>query len=705
MHTDPSQENLASDLTTLPESAIDQSQLNLFVWLALAAMVITALVYWPSLASRAVSFDDHQYVLDNPLVKNPSAKSVERFFTEVLRPSSVAGYYQPLAMTSLMLDVAMGGGRENFTPFHATSLALHVLNAGLLTILLFQLFGRAWPAAAAGLLFGLHPLTIEPIPWIGERKTLLAAFFAFGSLVFYVGFVKTTLREWRATLYSASLIFFILALLSKPTVVPLSVMLLLLDFWPLGRLNRRAVMEKIPFFVLSAGFAVITVVSQSRASTISMPTEQTAFRVPLIICHNIVFYLAKAVWPTNLSSHYPFPQPLNFSQPMIVVGVIGTCIVLPALAVSLKWTRALATGWLVFLVAALPTMQIIGFSDVIASDKYAYFPSVGLLLMLAWALTRISISPSGSARRGAIVVVAILIITEALTTRKNLAVWKDTETHYSYMIRLEPNAASLHNNLALELADMKRFAEALIHYRKAIELKPGDERTITNLGTALAKSGRRDEAIELYRQALKDLPQCYSIHLNLGVFLAETGKNEEATEQFRIARLQKPDSAEALTNFANGLYTQGQYEEAARGYREAMEVRPDIADIHNNLAVCLDLLGQKEEALQHYQAAVKLDPDHIGARQNLASRLAEAGRLVEASDLLRDVLRREPANQMAQFVYAQLLAYQGQTAEAIAMLKKVLAADRDFQPAAELLEKLLTPASQPAATQPAGPTS
>jgi tetratricopeptide (TPR) repeat protein len=689
------------------ESPVRDFRFPLIGWLILAVVVVTVLTHWPAFSSRAVSFDDHQYLFDNPLVKLPSWNSVWRFFSEVLEPSTVAGYYQPLSMTSLMFDVALGGGRDSFVPFHVTSLALHALNTALVVWLLYLLFERAWPAAAVGLMFGVHPLTIEPIPWIGERKTLLATFFALGSLVCYAAYCRSRQRAGpsdgpkpRWGLYAASLVLFVPALLSKPTTVPLPIMLLLLDVWPLRRLSRRALLEKIPFVLLAVGSAIITVVSQARASTISVPSEQTAVRIPLITCHNVIFYLGKMVWPSDLSSHYPFPIPLDWSQPMIRVGVIGTCIVLLALLLSLRWTPAFMVGGLICIVALLPTLQIIGFSDVIASDKYIYFPALGILLILTWALKETASRVGGMARRAVIGLCAVVIAAEVFATRAQWPVWKDTETHYAHMLELAPHAASLHNNVALALAEKKQFKEALEHYRKALEHQPGDERTITNMGVALARGGGRTEAIQLYQASLRELPTSYSIHCNLGALLAESGRAEEATEHYRIARLLKPDSAEALTNYANGLYAMGRYEDAIKVYLEALEHRPDIADIHNNLAACFENVNRPEEALQHYLLAVNLDPDHGDARHNVAYRLALAGDLDAAVSHARAAVRLLPKNIESKFLLAQLLGHIGRTAEAVELLKVILKEDPGFDPAADLMVALLNPATQPAVAKP-----
>ena len=547
--------------------------IGMLIILIAAVCVVVLAVHWPALSAKVLSFDDSQYFTDNVLVQNPGWTSAKRFLTEVLAPSTVKGYYQPLAMISLMFDYSLGGRENNLMPFHRTSLILHIANTALIIALLYLLFGQTfdrlrvvskpvlsgvervepiWIAAGVGLLFGVHPVTVEPIPWIGERKTLLAAFFALWSLFFYVRYAQKSRRGF----YLVSFAMYFLALMSKPTSVPIPVVMLLMDYWPLRRFNRQSVLEKLPFFVLGSVAAVVTYISQSRTAGAALPGEgRYSFQyIPLTICYDIVFYLCKILWPANLSSHYIFPRPFGLSNPVILAGVIGTCVLIFLLLLSLRWTKGAMTGFSVFFVAIFPTMQTLRFSDVIASDKFAYLPSVGLLMILAsflgW-LCGAGITARALVRcRTAAMVVLILACAETVATRRYLVYWQDSASFFEYMLTLTPNEPSLLNNLGNAFKLQRRFEKAVVCYKQGLQIKPDDAGLHYNLAVTLQSQGKLDEAINHYRKSLRADPQEAATHNNLGVILLSQGKLDEAADCFRQTLRLNPDRPSALSNLA-----------------------------------------------------------------------------------------------------------------------------------------------------------
>jgi len=625
------------------------SNAGLLVILIVVVAIAVSVTHWPALSAQCLTFDDGQYLTDNPLVQNPSWTNAKRFLTEVLAPSTVKGYYQPLAMISLMADVALGGSVDDMRMFHRTSLALHVLNTSLVIFLLYLLFGQPIPAAMVGLLYGLHPLTVEPIPWVGERKTLLAAVFALGCLVLYVRYVHTKGK----LILVGSILCYLLALMAKPTSTPLPVLLLLIDFWPMRRLNKQAIIEKLHFFAIGAVFAVITVISQDRTASAVMPGDammpggENPFRIPLVLCHNIVFYLYKIVWPANLSSHYPYPEPLSVAHPMMLAGVIGTCVLFGVLLLSLRWTRSLATGWVFFFIAIFPTMGVIGFTNVIASDKYAYLPAVGLLLPLAWFLGKWWGYGKQSERltpHAAVVLVLVLGLAavEAVATRRYLTVWQDTKTFHQHMIALAPNSSSLYNNLGAALAEKGDLDEAEGYFREAMRCRPNDPESRNNLANILVQQNKVPEAIEHYRQALRILPNSTKTYNNLGNALRTLGKWDEAITAYRESIRLKPENFHAHKNLGSALLQQGLIDQGNQHLTRALQIDPSNEDVRYQLGVAMMNQGQLAEAVDLLADVVRQRCDWVEARAQLGAALGRQRKFDEAIAQFNEVIAREP---------------------------------------------------------------
>jgi tetratricopeptide (TPR) repeat protein len=579
----------------------------------LVVVVCTAVLvtHWRMLSAQALTFDDHQYFTENPLVKNPGTGSAWRFLSEVLKPSTVDGYYQPLTMISLMFDYALGGRADNLRPVHRTGIILHIMNTALVIILTYSLFGVPWTAASVGLLFGLHPMTVETVAWVGERKTLLATFFALWCLICYVRFARGQGRWF----YFGCLATYVLALMSKPTSVPLPMLMLLLDYWPLRRLSRRTFWEKAPLFIIGGVFAYITVVSQSSTAALVTPAEYGPQRVVLTLCHNIIFYPAKMLYPHNLSPHYIFPEPMNLSNTMVLWGVIGSCVLIPLLLISLRWTRGAVTGWLFFFIAILPTMQILQFSNVIASDKFAYLPATGFLVALAaflgWFCGAGGIDKHAKRCLAAATAILILVGAEAAATRGYLKHWRNTVGLYEYMLSLTPNSPPLHYDIANALAKQGRVDEAVSHYRRALQFKLETPESAPpnfyvaahfNLANTLKSAGKFEEAIYHYNQAIGYYRQAMRL---------KADKEKVSVEL-----------AKTLTNLANAYSEQGKPEEAIKCYREALQFNPNSAITYSNLGWELKGIKQFDDAAVCFGKALRLNPEMVPVLVGMAQILA-----------------------------------------------------------------------------------
>jgi Flp pilus assembly protein TadD len=564
---------------------------------------LVAAVHWPVLESQAQSLDDPMFVTFNPLVTNPGWGSVGRFFGEVLRPSSVAGYYLPLSMTSLMLDYAAGGRPEDLRVFHRTNLVLHVLNTLLLVLILQRLFGALVPAVMASLLFGLHPLTVEPTAWVGERKTLLATCFAFASLLTYLEHLRRRRASWRA----ASVALYLLALLSKPTVLMFPLLLVIVDAWPLRRLNRRTLFEKWPYALLTVAFAAITLVSHERTAGLMPHSKEDALPAPLRVGYLIAFYLGKILRPVNLSCIYP-PPPSSWSHPGVLASVAVALGLTLALALLSRRTLGPLAGWLFFLAALVPTLGLVRYSWVSASDKYLYFPALGLLMVVTWGL-----AVAWRSRRfgvATLLLVVLILGVEARGVRAALGPWKDSMSLFRQMERVAPESPVVHAQLGVLLERASRRDEALVHLRRALELAPEFPVAYFNLGVVLARQGQLEESIRLFRTADEMSPNSPLTIYNIGLSLRMLGRLDEAEVEFRRALRAKPDYVESLDELGGLLIHKGRADEAVTEFRQAVAVAPGDPGLHNRLAVALLIRGgSPSEAIDHLHEAIRGRPD------------------------------------------------------------------------------------------------
>lgn len=666
-------------------SPVSRVSRGLLVAILLASAATTVgYVHHPVLGATATWLDDQQYVTDNPLVLNPSWQSVERFLFEVQRPSTVAGYYQPLTMISLMLDSAAGGSPNDLRSFHRTSLGLHIINTVLVIVLLILLFDEPYTAAMVGVLFGVHPLTVEPVSWMAERKTLLATFFALCALIAYVNYARSRARHrgnatsqtalGRVRLspvwiwYGATGASYALALLSKPTSISLPLLFLLLDYWPLRRLNRGALFEKVPFLAVAALASAVTILSQQNTSVIAYPGEQSFSAVLLTLCFNVVFYLSKMIWPVRLWGYYWRSDYLSATN--LAAGVIGTLILVAVTSISLLWTRAFLTGFLFYLVALFPTMGVVRITSVVVSEKYAYLPSLGLLLVLAWGLARCwSWGREPGLRRWlpqAVVGISVLSLgaAEAATTRRYLTVWHDNDALYGHVHAYARSAwflqsdfgdilvrdgnyeaaaahylqaeedeqeagvaphAELQQNLGNALFALGRTDEAVGHYRRALAINPADVATMKNLGLALNASGKLDEAMSVFHRVLSFVPTDAEANNGIGHALAERGKAAEAVAYYRAAAQATPDVVQAHVNLADTLQEIGDLDDAIAEYRIALQLDANDPAVHNNLAAALLAKDMADEAVAHLRIAARLNPADEDVQTNLRRALAARG--------------------------------------------------------------------------------
>jgi len=650
----------------------DGTQRQLFSCLVIAVCALVLLVYLPGLSSLAFMYDDQYYVTGNPLVQNPSWESARRFFAEVWHPSTVFGYYQPLTMVSLMADRLLAGSYENMRTYHRTSLALHVANTALVAILLYLLFPHPFIAAGVALLFGLHPITVDSVCWLSERKTVLSSFFALWSLIAYLEFT----RERKARFYFGCIVAYSLAMLSKPIALPLPLAMLLLDYWPLDRLAWRSVAEKVPLLAVGGVFAVVGYVSQLHSGSIELPGQYNPLQVPFVLSHNIFFYFCKVLWPTRMSPHYEPVDCLALSSPTMIVSIIGTCALIGGALVSLRWTRAIAMGCLIAFVMLFPASGIISHTIVLVANRYLYLPFIGILLLLAWMLTKLLVTSAAVGlpwrRLGVPLIVAILASGEAVATRSYLRHWVDTTTLHEYMLSMFPNSAPLHIDFAVALKSQGRQEEAVEHYRAALRADPVSYGAHYNLALTLDElGGQPDEVVRHYRRALQIRPSLVQAHMNLGLVLFRTGNRCEGLASLRKGAELAPESPLVRYNLGRILVVAGQPEEGLSHLRKAMALNPTFLPASRGLAWLLathpnSQIRDASEAVRLAEQARAMTRDgDPSVLDTLAAAYASAGqycKAVETAQKALAVATRLRADKLATQIEARLHLYEKDTA-------------------------------------------
>lgn len=474
------------------------SQYKLFIILLVAVAAIVIIVYWPALTSQALTLDDELYLTN--LSSEPGWELTQKIITEVTKPSVVRGYYQPLPLISLIIDSALGGRVDNLFVFHCTNLILHLLNVVLIIIFIYLLFGNIWLAVLIGLLFGIHPVTIESVAWVIERKTLLASFFSMLSLIFYVRYTQNSLKR----LFWSSQIAFLFALLSKPTAVSLPLLMLLLDWWPLKRLSWKTFWEKTFYYIFAITLGLIALFSQESTNSILQADiisfEPFSFlKIPLLLGYNTIFYLSKILWPGNQTLFYSNPEPFSIINPDLLIYIIPACILFISILILLRWTKVPLVSWLFFIIALLPASGIVQFTSTLTADRHLYLlPFLGFFLFLGWILNYFwnkffrkkiyQVIP-------VMLVFLFLISGEVFTTRTYLSHWKDSEGLARYFISITPQNYQIHGSLGEALYKKGKLDEAIACYKTAISLNPDYAGGYNNIGIMYREQGKINEAI------------------------------------------------------------------------------------------------------------------------------------------------------------------------------------------------------------------
>lgn len=571
-------------------------RLNIFICLSLAG--VTLAVFWPLQHFGFVYYDDPLFT-DNPAVNSGlNWNSFVWAFSSV-----VVANWHPVTSLSFVLDHQFFG--TNPGAEHLVNVIFHAANAVLLFLLLQKISGAAWRSAMVAAIFALHPLRVESVAWVSERKDVLCGFFFLLSLLAYARFAgeSRTQNKKSELFYSASLIAFALALMSKPMAVTLPFVLLLLDFWPLQRFNRsnvrRVFTEKIPFFALSAIFCAVTYEIQKKfAAMVSFDRLGLGERIGNAIL-SYAGYLGKFFWPEKLAVIYPYSTDLDATEICLAALLLLAISILCLLQIPRR--PFLAVGWLWFLGTSLPIIGLVQVGDTSMADRYTYIPLIGPAISLVWLGAEI-FSRGNFPKTFPAISAAAVLIALAILTHRQIQFWQNSSGLFTHAIAVTGKNASAESGLGIALEHEAQTNEAMVHYRIAIAENPADRQAYYNLGNLLLEQGKWTEAEELYSEILDADPDDFTAHMVLAAILPHLNRPEESVAHLETALQINPDSAETMNNLAWALAT-----------NEKSEIRNGARAVQ---------FAQRACELTHFQKTI-----YIGT---LAAAYAEAGKFDDA---------------------------------------------------------------------------
>ena len=606
---------------------LNDKRLTLFICLFLT--VITLSVFLQVKDHDFVNYDDNDYITENRHVQTGlTSENITWAFT-----TFHAGNWHPLTWISHMLDCQLFGLKPGL--HHLVNLFFHMANTLLLFLILHRMTKGLWQSAFVAAVFAIHPLHVESVAWVTERKDVLSTFFWMLTMGAYVFYVER--RELKR--YLLTLLFFALGLMAKPMLVTLPFVLLLLDYWPLRRLtigkssvnentqsdrslNRRSkkkerqrsaikaehvnktekqtqqqhaighiILEKVPFFVLSLASSIVTYMAQQKGGAVG---SLQSFPLPARIANALVSYcgyIGKMIWPENLAVLYPhsgMPPAWEVIGSVVFLGLTTFLIIR-----TLKRYPYLTTGWLWYLGTLVPVIGLVQVGVQAMADRYTYVPLIGVSIMVAWGVPEFL--KKWRHRNAALATVAVITLSIfSFVAWKQVGYWQNSTTLFKHTLEKTTNNPIMLNNMGNVLEGEGRLDEAISHYTEALRIDPNLSDSYNNIGLALTKQGRADEAIPNFLKAIRINPNHAAAHYNMGTVLASRGKLDEAIYHFRESIRIKPDYAKAHNNLGNVLLMQGRIDEAIDSYREALRINPDYVMAHENLKNALAMHNKKQ---------------------------------------------------------------------------------------------------------------
>jgi tetratricopeptide (TPR) repeat protein len=621
---------------------------------------ITLALYWSLTGHDFVSYDDSIYISENPHVNTGlSWPNVGWAFS-----TGYAGNWHPLTWISHMVDVQCFGLRPGW--HHFVNLLFHSANSALLFLVLIRMTGATWRSAFVAALFGWHPQHVESVAWASERKDVLSAFFFMLTLLAYAKWVRNKFENRKPTsfvksstevkkpetnskkespshsafFYVLALLCFALGLLSKPMLVTVPFLLLLLDFWPLGRVSGiecrgdghmevrsskfevrnifYLFVEKLPFFALTIASSIATFMAQKGGgAVVSLKVLTFTERLENAIVA-YAMYLVRMFWPAKLSILYPLHADVPLGA--VFASIIALVLVTAWTLRRIRSSPHLAVGWFWYLGMLVPVIGLVQVGMQQMADRYTYLPLIGVFIMITWSVPTWAASEQ-RAKILAAAAISVLVACVFITSRQ-LSYWQNSETLFGRAAKVTARNYVAFSNHGQALFKQGRIEEAIGEYEKAIDLDSTLDAARLGLGEALMQQGKFDDAVAQFAKVLELNPENSAARLQLGVLRGRQGKYEEAVAAFLEVLRRDPSNLAAHNNLGNVLTLQGKQEEAVKHFEKAVQISPDHASTHNNLALAYKKLGRTGDAIAEYREAIRLNPNQTEAINNLAWTLA-----------------------------------------------------------------------------------
>ena len=590
---------------------------DLLILLGLA--VVTFALYAQVIGHQFITLDDPTYIQENPMVnRGVTLAGLAWAFT-----TFHAANWHPLTWISHMIDCQLFG--MNAGDQLLVNALIHVANTLLVFWFLLRTTHARWPSALVAALFALHPLHVESVAWASERKDTLSTFFGLLSLIAYSRYAEAP----AISRYIWVAVTLALGLLAKPMLVTWPLVMLLLDYWPLGRVNgqparrslggsgwsivRGLVVEKIPLFALAAASAVMTLIAQSREGAVrTLGHEAITLRLSNALV-SYAKYLLLTFWPNDLAVYYPFagiPAWQIIGAAFLLIGITVFCV-------SQRRIRPyLMVGWLWFLGTLVPVIGIVQVGGQIMADRYFYIPSIGLFIALVFGLADIAKSWRVATLLSAGAAAAVLVIL-AMLTNAQIQRWRNSFTLFEHTLAVTPPNLRIEHNLGVALGVIDRYDEAAAHFEKALQIDPNFYDGLVVMGVTRAHQGRLPDAMEYFQAAIRSQPDVPKARVQLAHVLWQEKRDEAALEEMRRASQLAPKDPDILADLGLALGLAGRIPEAIEQLHEALRLNPNSAEAHNNLGLALLASGKARESIPEFEVALRLKPELKGAADNL----------------------------------------------------------------------------------------